>query len=145
MWFSLKLRWYAWREAGSTPDVRIFVMYYAPRAGRALEHSLGLPEGRIGVVRAFASPASTGANQVVIAHELLHTVGAQDKYDQHGHPIAPHGYADPGRQPPWPQERAELMAGRIPLGPAESRMPASLAECVVGEATAKEISWLRGE
>ena len=43
--------------------------------------SHGLQKGLVGVVHAFADDTMTGSNAVVIAHELLHTVGASDKYD----------------------------------------------------------------
>ena len=57
---------------------------------------------------------------MVIAHELLHTLGASDKYDpQSLAPIFPDGYAEPDRQPSHPQRMAEIMAGRIPV--AEGR------------------------
>lgn len=140
--FSLQLRYWAWRHAGSHDGPRIFVIYHEPREGRVLEHSYGLPEGLIGVVHAFASDSAEGSNQVVIAHEVLHTVGATDKYDEAGQPLYPEGYAEPEQQPPLPQARAELMAGRIPTSPTEARLPNSLDECVVNEATAREIRWI---
>jgi hypothetical protein len=57
------------------------VLYHDPALTPIVPHSLGLTKGLIGVVYAFASPEMNGANNVVIAHELLHTVGATDKYD----------------------------------------------------------------
>jgi hypothetical protein len=85
-----------------------------------------------------------GSNNVVIAHELLHTVGATDKYDlASGEPLNPAGLADPDREPLYPQERAEIMAGRRALSAQESEMPHSLAGVVVGADTAREIRWSR--
>ena len=52
-----------------------------PACATQLAHSLGLQKGLIGVVNAFASSSQAAENNVVIAHELLHTVGATDKYD----------------------------------------------------------------
>ena len=138
--YSLRLRWYAF-EHGEGGDVRLFVLYHAATKGRVLEHSIGIPEGRIGVLQLFADEAAGPANQVVVAHEILHTFGATDKYDARGIPLFPEGYAEPGRSPRTPQEKAEIMAGRVPLSPSEARLPASLAECVVGEATAAEMHW----
>lgn len=83
-----------------------------------------------------------GANHVVIAHELLHLVGATDKYDlATGTPVYPEGYAEPPLAPLYPQSTAELMGGRIPLSPEASKMPKDLSECLLGPATAAEIGW----
>ena len=84
MLWSLQLRFWAWRHdgySGPKPHVRMFVRYFAPLPNATLQHSVGLRQGLIGVVNAFASADMEGGNQVVIAHELLHTFGASDKYD----------------------------------------------------------------
>lgn len=147
IWWSLRMRVYARRAALSTgrdqPQIRIFVIYHDPEFTQAVPHSVGLQKGLVGVVHAFADRAMGGSNSVVIAHEILHTVGATDKYDpQTLAPYYPIGYAEPGRVPPLPQEFAEIMGGRIPVGPGEFQMPRSLDEVVVGEATALEIRWI---
>jgi hypothetical protein len=144
--WSLKLRWYAMRVEQALPrprgQVRLFVLYYDPAVHETLAHSLGLKEGLIGVVHAFASRDMTPTNNVVIAHELLHTLGASDKYAPgSGLPLYPDGYAEPGRQPRHPQPAAELMAGRIALAPDRAEIPESLAQVVVGPRTAAEIGW----
>jgi hypothetical protein len=98
----------------------------------------------IGVVNAVAESDHEGSNNIVIAHELLHTLGATDKYDPATlAPIYPEGYGDPERQPRYPQELTEIMAGRYALDAHTFEMPASLADVVVGEATAREIRWTR--
>ena len=56
-------------------------------------------------------------------------------------PLYPAGYAEPQRQPPLPQRRAEIMGGRIPLSQTEAKMPRSLGEVVIGPYTAAEINW----
>ena len=112
------------------------------REGRVLEHSFGLPEGLIGVANGFAVARAEPQNAVVIAHEILHTAGATDKYDEQGLPRSPEGYAEPGRQPLFPQTHAELMAGSVPLSATEARLPIGLDECVVGPATAREVKWI---
>ena len=67
---------------------------------------------------------------------------ATDKYDlATGQPRAPQGLADPGRSPLYPQERAEIMAGRIALSEARFEMPGSLRRCVIGPETAEEIGF----
>ncbi|MGH8187189.1 MAG: hypothetical protein ACREUC_11545, partial [Steroidobacteraceae bacterium] len=83
-------------------------------------------------------------NDVVLAHELLHTLGATDKYDlANDQPAHPDGYAEPGREPLYPQSVAELMGGRIPLSSDESVTPESLRQVIVGDKTAREIGWQR--
>jgi hypothetical protein len=84
MWWSLKLRTWAWQVdtyEGPEPQVRMFVLYFDPKETDTVAHSLGIEKGAIGVVNAFATEKMAGSNNVVIAHELLHTMGATDKYD----------------------------------------------------------------
>ena len=79
-----------------------------------------------------------GSNDTVIAHELLHTLGATDKYDlRTNQPTHPDGYAEPEREPLYPQSFAELMGGRIPVSDTESKMPESLQQVIVGAKTAQ--------
>ena len=84
MLWSLQLRWWVYRQSGEflpqLGTIKLFVLYHAPQDGVALEHSLGLQKGLIGVVHAFADPRQARQNNIVIAHELLHTLGATDKY-----------------------------------------------------------------
>ena len=147
-WWSLKLRWYAHRASavpGRVPSrIRMFVLYYDPANLERAPDSHGLQKGLVGVVHAFAARELTGSNDLVIAHEFLHTVGASDKYDfASGQPLYPIGYADPDRKPLYPQVATEIMAGRRPLSEQESEMPRSLNNVVVGPATAIEIRWTR--
>ncbi|HEC16446.1 MAG TPA: hypothetical protein ENI99_07755 [Sedimenticola sp.] len=144
--WSLRLRYWAWKN---TPDdesnrnrVRMFVLYYQGDDGQPLSHSLGLQKGLLGIVHAYAIKAQNRQNNLVIAHELLHTVGATDKYDSNNQPTYPEGYAAPARSPRYPQTRAEIMSGRIPSSPTESVMAKSLRSCVIGRATAREINWI---
>lgn len=144
--WSLKLRYWVWKN---TPDayassqmVSMFVLYHSPNGSNTTLDSLGLEKGLVGIVNAFASQKQNKQNSIVIAHELLHTVGATDKYDISGNPLFPHGYAKPERKPLFPQYRAEIMAGRIPKSASSSEMAMSLESCVIGTKTAREISWL---
>jgi hypothetical protein len=85
-----------------------------------------------------------GSNNVVLANEMLHTLGATDKYDPGtDQPLVPSGLGDPEQRPLYPQENAEIMAGRRAVSPQQAEMPATLATVVVGPATAAEIRWLR--
>jgi hypothetical protein len=144
MFWSLRVRlWSWWHDTYDGPEqIRIFVQFHDPAAVPRLTHSVGLEKARVGFVHAYGDRRYTGRNRVVIAHELLHTLGATDKYDPAtGRPIHPQGYADPERDPLYPQDRAELMGAHIPLGPGRTRMPRSLAETVIGPLTAAEIGW----
>ena len=144
MWWSLRLRLWAGglEDVGPAPDIRMVMAYHDPATHPVLPHSVGLQKGLVGIVNAYASRSQAGANRVVLAHELMHTLGATDKYDPATSlPTFPDGYADPGRDPRFPQPTAELMGGRIPLSPTEARMPASLRETAVGSTTAREIRW----
>jgi hypothetical protein len=79
-----------------------------------------------------------------MAHEMLHTLGATDKYDPaNDAPRFPDGYGDPRQVPLYPQLFAELMAGRRMLSPIRWEQPDSLDEVVIGPATALEIRWPR--
>ncbi len=141
--WSLRMRAYAWRHAHQTlADIRVFVLYHDPSVTNSVPHSLGLQKGLLGVVYAFADAAMDGQNDLVIAHEVMHTLGATDKYDPaSGLPIFPTGYADPGAEPRLPQDAAEIMAGRIALTATQARMPDSLEDVIVGNLTAAEINW----
>jgi len=145
MMWSLKLRWWA---SGVTddqdridPDVRIFVRYHSPETVLILENSVGLQKGMVGVVNAYASRRHRGRNNVVIAHEFLHTLGATDKYNAaDGQPIGPDGLAEPDKKPLYPQTHAEIMGGRIALAEDDAVIPQSLKYAVIGPLTATEIN-----
>lgn len=143
--WSLRLRYWAWRMSGHVKDpedVRMFVLYHDPALSPVVPHSLGIEKGLIGVVNAFAVPAMDGGNSMVIAHELLHTLGATDKYDPvNDAPVFPDGYGDPRQSPLYPQKFAELMAGRRMLSATLWEQPSGLDEVVIGPATAIEIRW----
>jgi hypothetical protein len=147
MLWSLKLRFWAWRHDNfkrPLPDVRLFVNFFDPARTGQLQHSTGLQKGYIGVVNAFASAEQEGPNNVVMTHELLHTLGATDKYDlSNNQPRHPDGYAEPNADPRLPQRKAEIMAGRIAVTQSEAEIPSSLALCVLGAVTAREINWVR--
>lgn len=143
--WSLRLRYWAWRVSGHVKepeDIRMFVLYHDPALTPSVPHSLGLTKGLIGVVYVFAASQMDGANDVVVAHELLHTLGASDKYDAADDaPRFPDGYGDPGQTPLYPQRTAELMAGRRMLSANRWQQAESLDEVVIGAATALEIRW----
>jgi len=143
--WSLRMRFWAWRNddyPGPKPHVRLFIVYHDPARSPRVAHSTGLAKGMIGFVRAFASSSQQRMNNVVIAHELLHTFGATDKYDLATNlPLFPDGYAEPSANPRFPQRHAEIMAGRKPRSPTEAQIPESLDDTLIGIRTAAEIHW----
>ncbi len=145
MAWSLKLRYWSWRvdNYDYPNDIQVFVIYFDPEIHKKVAHSLGLQKGLIGVVNAFADKKMSKGNNIVIAHEILHTVGASDKYDPRTNlPLFPAGFADPDKQPSFPQKKAEIMAGRIPVDVNKAEAPESLKKVVVGNETATEIRWV---
>jgi hypothetical protein len=144
--WSLKARWFAfrlnWENDGPTPDIVLFAAYHETSGNPRLDSSTALRKGLIAFANLYAARDMRGSNHVIVAHELLHTVGAMDKYDPTtNEPLYPHGIAEPDREPLLPQRKAEIMGGRIPLGPAELVIPKSLDQVVVGTTTAAEIGW----
>ncbi len=143
-WWSIKLRYWAFTRDDSnfSPHIKMFVIYHSLSKEEQLAHSLGLEKGMIGVVHAYAHREMEGKNNLVIAHEMLHTLGASDKYDlQTGEPIHPDGYAEPNRSPLYPQRYAELMGGKVAVAANRSIMPRSLRLVTIGDKTAQEINW----
>jgi hypothetical protein len=146
--WSLRLRYWAWRVAANdplaTPDVQVFAVYQANDGRHAAPDSTGLQKGLIAVAQLFCGSDAVEGNAVVVTHELLHTLGATDKYDRRtGQPLAPDGLGDPDRSPLYPQSSGEIMAGRIATSASMAAIPESLAQMTVGPATAREIGWLR--
>ena len=144
MLWSLKMRWWANSVTSEQdridPDVRIFVRYHAPDNTVRLENSVGLRKGMVGIVNGYASRRHRGKNNVIIAHEFLHTLGATDKYNlASGQPIGPDGLAEPQREPLYQQRFAEIMGGRIALAEDDAVVPKSLNYAVIGPLTAREI------
>ena len=146
--WSLRFRYWAWRVAVDdplpTPDVQVFALYHPAEGAHAVPDSLGLSKGLMALTHLYAGADAHGSNQVVVAHELLHTLGASDKYDRAtGLPLAPDGLGDPDQSPLHPQRYGEIMAGRIATDAGTAIIPESLARMVVGPASAREIGWLR--
>jgi hypothetical protein len=144
-WWSLQMRYWTWRTPdppGPAADVKLFILYHDPSISPTVAHSVGMQKGLYAVVNVFAEKSMAGSNDIITAHELLHTLGSIDKYDLgDNQPLHPIGYAEPDRQPLLPQQSAELMAGRIPITASESETPDSLRQVVIGPLTAAEIGW----
>jgi len=146
--WSLQFRYWAWRVAADdplpTPDVQVFAVYHAGDGARAVPDSLGLSKGLMALAHLYADHEAQGSNQVVLAHELLHTLGATDKYERtSGQPLDPDGLGDPAQSPRYPQQYAEIMAGRIATSASAAVIPAALDAVLIGPRTAREIGWQR--
>jgi hypothetical protein len=147
MLWSLKFRLFAFNNSPKVnvkPDIRLYLLYHNPATSPRLSHSTALNKGRVGRVNLFGDKSYAKQNLVILAHELLHTLTASDKYDlQTTLPAFPDGFAEPDKQPRYPQDFAELMGGRVPIDETKAEIPKSLAQTLIGEKTAKEIGWLK--
>jgi len=145
--WSLKFRYFAWANSPKVnvkPDIRMYLLYHDPATQPELSHSTALSKGRIGRVNLFGDSEYRQQNLVILAHELLHTLNATDKYDLSTTlPVYPDGYAEPEKAPLYPQDFAELMGGRIPQSEARAEIPKTLGQTLIGDITAREIGWLR--
>jgi hypothetical protein len=123
-------------------DSRIYLVMRAPReAGVQWVEGSSELGGRVGVAKVELDVSSVDLALFVASHELLHTLGASDKYDASGRALIPSGLVEPDRVPRYPQRFAEVMARNLVLGPKSERPPESIAELGVGIATAREIGW----
>ena len=133
------------RASGGTVggfDLRIFFLCAPlPDGQLGFAEGAGAVNGEVAFVRGSCD-GDLSLSLLTIGHELLHTVGASDRYDAQGHAREPDGLADPARVPLYPQVHAEWMVGEVPLGPGRGRLPESLEELRIGEATAREIGWI---
>lgn len=147
--WSLKFRFFAWKNSPKVsvkPDIKLYLLYHHPKIHPTLSHSTALNKGRIGRVNLFGDAKYAQQNLVILTHELLHTLAASDKYDLNTTlPIYPDGFAEPEKQPLYPQNFAEIMGGRVPVNASHAEVPHSLAHTVIGRKTAQEIGWLKSE
>jgi hypothetical protein len=145
--WSLKFRYFAWHHSPKVnvkPAIRMYLLFYDPVTNPRLSHSTALNKGRVGRVNLFGDSAYSKQNLVILAHEILHTLNATDKYDLYNSmPIYPDGFADPDKSPRYPQDFAELMGGRVPIREDGAEIPRSLKQTLIGAKTAREIGWLK--
>lgn len=121
--------------------LRLYVVVEPPRnRSRFVE---GFGGGDIGVVRTAMDGTNIDQALLAMGHELLHCVGATDKYDDEGHAIESVGLAEPSRSPRYPQRYAEIMVGEIAVEPGRGQIIDSLADVRVGPLTAQEVGWAR--
>lgn len=145
--WSLRLRFFAartaWNDPLPAPDIQVFALYSPLGPGSvAVPDSVGLSKGLVAVTHLYGDADVAGSNQVVLVHEVLHTLGATDKYDfATGLPLTPAGLGEPDRQPVYPQDFGEIMAGRIATSARDAVIADGLELMLVGPATALEIGW----
>ncbi len=125
-------------------DSRIYLTARpATAAAPALVEGASEDGGRVGTVQVDLDAAMADFALIVVTHELLHTLGATDKYDAAGKVKAPGGLAEPDAKPLYPQRFVEIMARNRPLSLTEEKAPDTIADVAVGPATAREIGWIR--
>ncbi len=143
-WYSLKFRGFASTQTPATltqwAKVHIYFLVHPADSAENL-HSVALQRGLVALVQARGSRLNHDQNMVILAHELLHTVGATDKYDMVGNPVYPDGYASPDQLPLYPQQMAEISAAQVAIRPGLSKLVDSLQYAKVGKLTATEIGW----
>jgi len=126
----------------SSVDSAIYVVARRPKSqSRTFVEGTSQEGGKVGLVEVELDDTISDFALFVAAHELMHTLGASDKYDEGGHTLVPSGLPEPDKTPLYPQRYAEVMARNVALGASEERPPRSLDELAVGAATAAEIGW----
>lgn len=124
-------------------DTRIYLQGTRPQSEhRQSVEGVSQAGGQIGAVSAELNEASWDFAWFVVVHELLHTRGASDKYDPHGHALEPEGLADPDRDPRYPQLGVELMARGQPEAKGQELPPGPPETWAIGKWTAREIGWV---
>jgi hypothetical protein len=124
-------------------DSRIYVVVDPARGSANFVEGFGEARGRVGVARIDLNAETIDLALIVAAHELFHTLGASDKYDEDGRTSFPYGLPEPDQVPRFPQRYAEIMARNRVLSATSEVPPDSLAELRVGRWTAEEIGWAR--
>lgn len=146
--WGLSIHWWKFRFRGreTNPDIIVIAHHYGPDNRPNMPCPVAVGEYRLVIANLVAGNTDCQGGLVVIAHEILHAVGATDLHDPHTLiPRFPEGFADPDREPRYPQTRAELMAPRIPLSPYSEQEAGSFDEVTIGETTAREIGWITSE
>lgn len=129
--------------SGDAYDARVYIVIRPP-SDEKLRFVEGVSQqgGRIGTLEVDLDDSMVDYALFVTAHELLHTLGALDKYDATGVTSIPEGLAEPDASPRFPQRFAEVMSrGRV-LAPGRDEAPDALEFLRVNATTAREIGWL---
>jgi hypothetical protein len=121
-------------------DMRLYLVV-SPPTKQALVEGASEHGGRIAIARAELDHETVDVALIVAAHELFHTVGAEEHYGPDGRVLVPDGLAEPELEPTFPQRRVEIMARNRPVSATEELRPTTLDELAVGPSTAREIGW----
>lgn len=86
----------------------MYLLYHNPNSSAILSHSTPLNKGIIGFVKLYADAKYADKNIMILAHELLHTLTATDKYNL-VNTLATfrNGFVKSENQPLYPQDLAE--------------------------------------
>jgi hypothetical protein len=122
-------------------DARLYLVV-RPATEQAAVEGMSEHGGRVAIALAELDQETVDTALIVAAHELFHTVGAQDHYGPDGRALVPSGLAEPARIPRYPQRSVEVMARNRPISATDEVRPVSLDELAVGETTARELGWL---
>jgi hypothetical protein len=123
--------------------VRVVVLLERAAQGQDVEAgSAASSNYRFGLVRLNEQVPDPRYAVLTVLHEVVHALGATDKYDDSFRAVFPDGYAEPYRDPLHPQRFAEIMAVDLPLSISTEREPDPLTEVRVGHVTAAELVWL---
>ncbi len=127
---------------GKLYDTRVYVALKRPASvDRSWVEGESEQNGRVGHVSVELGDKMADFALIVMTHELFHTLGASDKYDEGGRTKRPEGLAEPARTPLYPQPMLDVMTRNRPVGPIDEKVPDSLEELGVGPVTAGEIGW----
>ena len=142
--WAARLRWWHLRFSRANPEADSIIIAHYQGTNTLLRrlHSVGMAQPRLALVNLIASDSHRRYNNLQLAHEILHTFGASDLYHySSGQPDYPEGYASPEATPRYPQQKAEIMAMRIPTAPNQSNPAFTLDQTTIGPQTAREIGW----
>ncbi len=152
LWASLVHTYELWRytsqvdQAAEVPsglDSRIYVVAEpVTDEERKLVEGFSQQGGHLGIARVQLDESTIDLGLFVVAHELMHTLGATDRYDESGRTQIPDGLGNPAQRPLYPQLTAEVMARNRVVSPGNEVPPDTLDELSVGPITAAEIGWI---
>ncbi|MEL6344890.1 MAG: hypothetical protein AAFV53_17365 [Myxococcota bacterium] len=121
---------------------RVFVIVGAGNDDLAA-HSRGSQSGRLAISYIDAREQNPAYALATIAHEMGHTLGADDTYHTAlSTAVHPRGFVEPFADPLYPQRFAELMAVDIPLGPGIEGEIRDLNQLRVGYHSAAQMGWI---
>ncbi len=133
------------KEIEDSKEVRVFIHLYPKaleeRPRYPLDHAQKRPKQQ-GIIYIPLTPKEDYLSRIRLAHEIAHALGATDKYGKGGMAVYPEGYAEPFKEPLYPQEYGELMSRGVVQNETSYRLFKSLDEVKIGLKTAAELGWI---